>query len=111
MDLSPVAHALVSAAALAVTTLAGLAIPLLPRAFVALRVWVNGADAELLRHALANAATNAVPAVRGGQPMHRAVDEIVAYVEANLPRALARLKVPPETLHLMAQAALARALA
>lgn len=103
-------HALWSAAALAVTTLAGLAIPLLPRAFVALRVWVNGADASLVRHAIENAATNAAPLVRGGQPMHRAVDEMAGYVRASLPRALARLKLAPETLEAMCRAALARAL-
>lgn len=111
MDLSPIAHALVSAASLAVTTLAGLTIPLLPRAFVALRVWVNGADAELLRHALANAAINAAPLVRDGQPADRAAAEMADYARASLPRALARLKIPPHTLDAMARAALARALA
>lgn len=111
MDLSPVTQAVLTAAGAAVTTLAGLAIARLPLLITALRVWINGADATLLRHAMDNAAVNAAALVQGGQPMERAIADMVGYVRANLPAALARLKVPAETLDAMASAALARALA
>jgi hypothetical protein len=111
MDLSPLTQAAVGAAAAAVTALAGALLARLPLLITALRVAVNGADATLLRHALDNAAANAGALVNGGQPIERAIGDMVGYVRANLPQALARLKVPPETLAAMARAALARVLA
>lgn len=110
MNLSPLTDALLGAAAASVTLLASLLVPLLPRLFVWLRVRINGADAELVRRAIENAATNALAPVHGGQPMQRAIDDMVAYVRASLPGALGRLRVSDETLDAMCRAALARAL-
>ncbi len=110
-DLSPLTQALVGAAASAFTLLAGALLARLPLLLTALRVWINGSDATLLRHAMDNAAVNAAALVQGGQPMERAINDMVGYARANLPQALARLKVPPETLDAMASAALARVLA
>jgi hypothetical protein len=111
MDLSPVMQAAVTAAAGAVTALAGLALARLPLLLTALRVWITGADATLLRHAIDNAAEGALVAVQGGQPTERAIADMVGYVRGNLPQALARLKVPPETIETMCAAALARLVA
>jgi hypothetical protein len=111
MDLSPVMQAAVTAAAGAVTALAGLALARLPLLLTALRVWMNGTDATLLRHAIDNAAERALLAVQGGQPTERAIGDMVGYVRANLPAAIGRLKVPPETLETMCAAALARLVA
>jgi hypothetical protein len=111
MDLSPVMQAAVTAAAGAVTALAGLALARLPLLLTALRVWIDGSDATRLRFAVANAAEAAMRAVEGGQAQDRAVDEMMAYCEANLPRALARLGTAPETLRTMCEAALARLMA
>jgi hypothetical protein len=111
MDISPLTQALVGAAAAAVTALAGALLARLPLLLTALKVSVNGADATLLRHALDNAAANAAALVQGGHPMERAIADMVGYVRANLPGAIGRLKVPPETLDAMASAALARVLA
>jgi hypothetical protein len=110
-DLSPLTQALVGAAASAITLLAGVLLARLPLLLTALRVWIDGADATFVRHALSNAAVNAARAIDGGQPMERAIADIVGYVQANLPGRLGRLKVPPETLDAMASAALARVLA
>lgn len=111
VDLSPIASAAVTAAAGVVGTLAAAAIPLLPRLWVWLRVSVEGSDATRLRYAIDNAAQGALRAIRDGQPQDRAVDEMVAYAQANLPRAIARLQVPRETLQTMCEAALARLMA
>jgi hypothetical protein len=111
MDLSPLTQALLGAAAAAVTALAGALLARLPLLLTALRVWINGADAELLRHAMGNAAMNAAQAVDGGQPIERAIGDMVGYVQGALPVALRRLDVPRETLQAMASAALARVLA
>lgn len=111
MDLSPLTQALVGAAASAVTLLAGVVLARAPLLLTALRVWINGADATLLRHAIDNAAVNAAQAVQGGQPIERAIGDMVGYVQGALPQALKRLGVARETLDAMASAALARVLA
>jgi hypothetical protein len=111
MDLSPLTQALVGAAAMAVTALVGAVMARLPLLLTALRVWINGADAELLRHALGNAAVNAARAVDGGQPTERAIADMVGYAQGALPGALKRMGVARETLDAMASAALARVLA
>jgi hypothetical protein len=111
MDLSPLTQALVGAAASAVTLLAGGLLAMLPRLWTYAAVRINGADATLLRHAIENAAEEALRAVREGQPHERAIAGMVGYVQANLPRAIARLKVPVETIETMCAAALARLVA
>lgn len=111
MDLSPVTQAVMTAAAAAVTALAGMALARLPLLITALRVWMTGADATLLRHAIDNAAERALVAVQDGQPTERAIADMVGYVRANLPQALGRLKVPVETIETMCAAALARLVA
>lgn len=110
MTLSPLTDALIGAAASAVTLLAGLMVPMLPRLWVWLRVRINGADAELLRQAIENVAADVAVKVKDDYPTHRAVEEMVDYVRASLPRALARLSIPAETLDRMCRVALARAL-
>lgn len=111
MDLSPLTQALVGAAGAAVTALAGALLAMLPRLWRYMTVRINGADATLVRHAIDNAAEDALRAVQGGQPTERAIAAMADYVRANLPRALARLGVPPETLETMCSAALARLVA
>jgi hypothetical protein len=111
MDLTALNQALVGAAAAAVTTLAGVALARLPLLLTALRVWIDGADATHVRIAIGNAAETALRAVQEGQPTERAIADMVGYVQGNLPRAIARLGVPRETLETMCGAALARLLA
>jgi hypothetical protein len=111
MDLTPVTQAVMMAAGAAVTALAGMAMARLPLVFTALRVWMTGADATLVRHAIDNAAEGALRAVRDGQPTERAIGDMVGYVEGAMPRTLARLKLRRETLETMCAAALARLVA
>ena len=111
MDLSPVTQAATAAAASALTLLAGALLARLPLLLNALRVYMDGSDATRLRFAIGNPAEVALPAIEGGQPQDRAVDEMVEYCQASLPRALARLGTPPETLRTMCEAALARLMA
>jgi hypothetical protein len=111
MDLSPVVQAAVGAAAAAVTALAGLALARLPLLITALRVWIDGADATHVRLAIGTAAERALVAVQGGQPVERAIGDMVGYVRDALPARLARLKLPPERLDAMCGAALARLMA
>jgi hypothetical protein len=111
MDLSPLTQALVGAAALAVTTLAGAALARLPLLLTALRVWIDGADATHVRLAIGTAAEGALSAVEGGQPVERAIAEMVSYVQDALPQRVARLKLPRERIEEMCSAALARLMA
>lgn len=111
VDLSPIAQAAVTAAAGLVGALATALMAMLPRVWTMARVYMDGSDATRLRFAIANAAEIALRAVEGGQPQDRAVDEMVAYCQASLPRALARLDTPTETLRTMCEAALARLMA
>ena len=108
MDLSPIANAAVTAAAAAVAALAGLLIPMLPRLFIWLKVSINGADNTLLRAAIANAAQRAVQEIDAGTATEVAIGGMADYVRANLPAAIARLKVPLQTLLTMCAAELAR---
>lgn len=111
MDLSPVTQAAVTAAAGMVGALATALLAMLPRLWTAARVYMDGSDATRLRFAIGNAAEIALRAIEGGQPQDRAVDEMVAYCQASLPRAIARLGASPETLRTMCEAALARLMA
>lgn len=111
MDFAPVTNALVAAAALAVTTLAGLAIPMLPRVARWLVVSVNGVDTTLLRAAIDNAAEVAFRQVRDGHPMQVAIGGMADYVHENLPDTLKRVGVSDETLGVMCRGALARLMA
>lgn len=110
VDLTPLAHAATAAAAGAVTALAGLLMARLPLIWTALRVSIDGSDATRLRFAIANASQTALRAIDGGQPQDRAVDDMVAYVRAAMPRAVARLGAADSTLVTMAEAELARAM-
>jgi hypothetical protein len=111
LDLTPVTQAAVTAAAGLVGALATALLAMLPRLWTMARVYVDGSDATRLRFAVANAAEVALRAVEGGQPQDRAVDDMVGYCQASLPRALARLGTTPETLRTMCEAALARLMA
>lgn len=111
MNLAPLADAAVTGAAGAIAALVALLIPRIPLLVTWLRVSVEGSDATRLRYAIANAAEVAMRAVEGGQPQDRAVDEMVAYCRANMPRLIARLAVPDTTLLTMCEAALARLMA
>lgn len=111
MNLAPIADAAVTAAAGVFAALAALIIPMLPRAFRALAVYINGADNTLLRAAIGNAAQGAVEAIRRGERTEAAIGGMVDYVKDNLPSAIARLKVPADTLVTMCAAELARVMA
>lgn len=107
MNLDPVYNVLIGALVGALTT----GIAALPNFWRYLLVRINGADVLLLRNALDNKATVLAPKVEtGAVSEQRAISEIMDYARTNLPDALARLKVPADTLETMAAAALARAI-
>lgn len=111
MDLSPIAHATVAAAASFVTALAAAVVSMLPRIWRYMEVRINGADTELVRHAINNAAEVAIQRVKSGTLMHVAIMEMVAYVTANLPTTVKRIGTSEETLETMCRAAYARLVA
>jgi hypothetical protein len=111
MDLSPLTQALVGAAAMAVTTLAGFALARLPLLLTYLRVSIDGSDATRLRYAIANRAEIAMQAIEGGMAQDRAVEDMVSYARDALPRALRRLELSDEALRTMCEAQLARLMA
>lgn len=111
MDLSPLMTAAIGALATAITAAITAAIPLLPRAYRALQVYVNGADATLVNRALDNAAELALQHVRDGVPIEAAVEDMVEYVWKAMPKALKRLGTNRKTLETMANGTLARLMA
>lgn len=111
IDLSPIASAAVTAAAGALTALVGLLIARLPLLVTWLRVSIDGSDATRLRYAIANRGEVAMQAIDGGVSQDRAVEDMVAYVRGNLPRALGRLGTADDTLRIMCEAQLARLMA
>lgn len=108
VDLSPLTSAAVGAAALAVTTLASLLVARLPLLLRYLEVQINGADNTLLRGAIGNAAQRAVQDIAGGMRVEAAIGRMADYAQDNLPAAIARLRVPRDTLLTMCGAELAR---
>jgi len=108
MNFSPIADAAMTAAAGAMTALAAAAIPLIPPLWTWLRVSIDGTDATLVRHAIANAAQGAVQAIAGGQPVERAIAGMVDYVLDSVPGRVKRLGIPRERLDAMCAAELAR---
>lgn len=108
MDLSPIADAAVTAAAGAVTALVAMLIPRLPLLVTWLRVSIDGTDATLLRHAIANAAQGAAQAIAGGQAVEAAIAGMVEYVMASVPGRVKRLGIPRDRLDAMCAAELAR---
>lgn len=111
MDLSPIANAAVTAAAGVFTTLVGLLIARLPLLVTWARVSINGADAELVRHAIANAAVNQAQAVDRGLGIETAIALMAEYVEGAMPQAMNRIGLGPETLEAMCRAEMARLMA
>jgi hypothetical protein len=111
MDITPIATAAVTAAAGVFTALVGLLIARLPLLLTWARVAINGADAELVRHAIANAAVNQAQAVDGGLPIETAIALMVEYVQGAMPQTVTRLGVSPVTLEAMCRAEMARFLA
>ena len=108
MNIAPIADAAVTAAAGAVAALTAIMLARLPLLITYVRVSIDGSDATRLRYAIGNAAQAAMRAIDGGQPQDRAVDEMVAYLKANMPNAIRRLGSPDETLARMCEGGLAR---
>ena len=111
MDLSPIANAAVTAAAGVFTTLVGLLIARLPLLVTWARVRINGADAELLRYAIANAAVNQAQEVDRGLGAELAIGRMAEYVRGAMPQAIKRIGLSPVTLEAMCRAEMARLMA
>ena len=65
---------------------------------------IDGTDATLLRHAIANAAQGAVQAIAGGQAVEAAIGGMVDYVLDSVPGRVKRLGIPRDRLDAMCAA-------
>lgn len=111
MNVAPLADAAVTAAAGVVTALVGLLIARLPLLVTYVRVAINGADAELVRHAIGNAAVNASTEMDRGLGAELAIRQMADYVLHALPDTTARIGLSRVTLEAMCRAEMARLLA
>lgn len=111
MNIAPIADAAMTAAAGAVTALSAIMISKLPLLVTYARVQIDGSDATRLRYAIGNAAVTAMAAIEGGEAQEQAVKAMVAYLKANLPKAIGRLGASDETLTTMCEGGLARLMA
>ena len=111
MNVAPLADAAVTAAAGVFTALVGLLIARLPLLVTYARVRINGADAELVRHAIANAAVNQAEAIERGLTIETALALMAGYVQGAMPETVKRMGLSPATLEAMCRAEMARLLA